>query len=194
MALSFDEVKEEVRMILHDDYGTFFDEAMLDSLVNLAQLEVVLDTLELKGEYELVENEANRIPLPKDFICLYQVKSKSVGVNSNIELMAKYGNWLSQEGNFPLSLCFDLCDEVVVYPRIPKGEKVCTIEYCRLPKDGVIEVANTNAVVNCVLYMISMIQRKDSSAFLKKYHDSLNAQERTKNKLENRIGTRGIYF
>lgn len=195
MAMSFDEVKETIKAILHDDYGTLFEDmAMLDSLVNLAQLEVVLDTLELKGTFEVVENTNNRIVLPEDFICLYQVRSKSVGVYSYKDLIWLYGNWLNIKGNTPYALCFDLCDELIVYPQVPEGTEVCTIEYCRLPKDGVIEVSNVNAVVNYALYLISMIQRKDSSAFMKKYKDSLNAQERTKNKLQNRVRSRGVYF
>lgn len=195
MAVSFEEVKKTIREILHDDYGTLFDDmAILDCLVNLAQLEVVLDTLELKGTFDVVENADNRIVLPDDFICLYQVKSKSVGVYSHKELTANYDNWLTHKGNIPHCLCFDLCNELIVFPQVPEGTKVCTIEYCRFPKEGIIEVSNVNAIVNFVLYMISMIQRKDSSAFLKKYKDSLNAQERTTNKLQNRIGTKGIYF
>lgn len=195
MAVSFDEVKKTIRTILHDDYGTLFgDTAMLDYLVNLAQLEVVLDTLELKGTFKVVENAVNRIALPEDFICLYRVKSKSVGVYSHKELTANYGNWLGHTGNIPHCLCFDLCDEVIVFPQVPEGTEVCTIEYCRLPKEDVIEVSNVNAVINFVLYLVSMIQRKDSSAFLKKYKDSLNAQERTKSKLQNRLGANGIYY
>lgn len=194
-------VRDFVRNIFRDEFATLWPDDDLDLLIDEAQREYCLMTLPLTGEVNITGEEDGLIDLPVDFISpvrAFTANGLEIPFFSWRVLETLHPDFRVVTGDFVQAFCFDFetYGRLRLYPVVPIGRDVGRLVYNRFPTPGVLEIEDTNAIEQHVLFQMFLLSGKPSSATY--YSNFLNAAHEysaSNRKLSLRSrGRRGRFF
>lgn len=181
MAVSgFSKIRGNVRASFRDEGGTFVSDDDLDALIDLAQADWCVLTGTLVGRKDVVTNESGVLPLPDDCIRptgLTLSNGLSLPVFPWRTLVRFHGDFRRQTGDCPVAVCFDFdqCSGYRLFPKVPSGLRIGTLEYSRRPKEGVLEIREDKAIEAYCLAMLCSLTGKDGSQWERVFINAASA-------------------
>ena len=163
---SFQLLRDEIRTAFRDTLKTMFADEGLDAVIDEAQREyaVLSGALCASGEVS-VPFGGGPCVAPSDFIRPVRLVGRDgndIPEFSRRHLEERHGDWRLAEGEHPRGVCYDCgyWGQFSIFPSLPEYTPVGTLHYMRLPKAGVLEVDDTEALREYSLYLLSVYSRK----------------------------------
>jgi hypothetical protein len=161
-------LKQKLRTNLRDYYAVQWSDELLDWIIFEAQREYALYSGSLRGEYICQVGDDSLCKLPEDFfqvIRIIDMQGRVIPVESYRVLADKHGKFIDRKGDTLQSVCldFDSLKSLRTYPVLPAGSTVGKLYYKRLPKKGVFEVNNLEAIEQHALYQMYQFIGKNQS-------------------------------
>jgi hypothetical protein len=199
--ISMNEMKKRLRKTFRDDHHIQWSDALLDEILFEAQREYAFYSGGLTGKFEVFAGDSPVLSMPDDF---YQVigaiapDGQAMPIVSYRKLVEDHGDFRTQKGNVPESLCFnfDSFGNFRIYPQLPRGTFAGTVFYKRIPKENEWEYCNPDAVESYAKFM--MYQFTGKSLAQNSFNDFLEAvykEKKQKLSAGNKIVRRtGVYY
>lgn len=159
-------LRERVRTSFRDAAATQWPDSRLDDLIDSAQADWCFLTGELRGWQPGVTTESGVMPLPSD--CVRPVgltlsDGRSLPVAGWRMLARSFGDFRRRTGDFPVAVCFDFdgWGGYRLFPRVPAGQELGRLEYCRRPVAGRLEIREEAALAAHALWQMSLATGRD---------------------------------
>ncbi len=163
---SYQQLRDEIRTAFRDTLKTMFADEGLDAVIDEAQREYAALSGALTSSVEVsMPFGGGPCVAPQDFIRpvrLVGTDGNDIPEFSRRYLEERHGDWRLMEGRHPRGVCYDggYWGQFRIIPGLPEYAPVGVLHYVRFPKEGVLEVEDTEALREYALYVLSVYSGK----------------------------------